>query len=365
MINEIQNAEIKGNSQSTALLETLYKTTATGAIQTWRVDVQGNSYTVTHGQQGGKLQTKTTVCTAKNIGKANETTPTQQALLEAKALHTKQIDRKGYTLEIGGKSASIRPMLARNYRNVSHQITETDKLILSPKLDGVRALWIQSIGKFQTRGGKFHNVPHLEQALKDCSLLLDGEIYLHGVDQNRINGATQKTNELTAKLEFHVFDCVDSELQTSERLELIENYLNENPIDGVALVQQLAGTKADIKPTHDRFVSEGFEGVIIRREGAYLQGQRPDSLFKYKEFDDAEFIVVGIELDKDGGGTLQCDGFNVRMRGTDSDRKHIAENPHEYIGKLLTVRYFAITEYGKPYCPVGITIRHDIEGGAL
>jgi DNA ligase-1 len=346
-------------------LATLYKTTATGAIQTWRVDVQGDCYTVTHGQQGGKLQTKTTVCTAKNIGKANETTPTQQALIEATALHTKQIDRKGYTLEIGGKSASIRPMLARNYRNVSHQITETDKLILSPKLDGVRAVYIPEIGKFQTRGGKFHNVPHLEQSLKGCNVMLDGELYLHGVDQNRINGATQKANELTAKLEFHVFDVVDSELQTSERLELIGVYLNENPIEGVVLVQQFAGTKADIKPTHDRFVSEGFEGVIIRREGAYLQGQRPASLYKYKEFDDAEFIVIGIELDKDGGGTLQCDGFNVRMRGTDSDRKHIAENPHEYIGKLLTVRYFAITEYGNPYCPVGITIRHDIEGGAL
>lgn len=49
MINEIQNAKI-GNSQ----LETLYKTTATGAIQTWRVDVESDSYTVTHGQQGGK-----------------------------------------------------------------------------------------------------------------------------------------------------------------------------------------------------------------------------------------------------------------------------------------------------------------------
>jgi hypothetical protein len=53
------------------------------------------------------------------------------------------------------------------------------------------------------------------------------------------------------------------------------------------------------------------------------------------------------------------------MRGTDSDRKHIAENPHDYIGKLLTVRYFAITEYGKPYCPVGITIRHDLTTGGI
>ena len=110
MINEIQNAKI-GNSQ----LETLYKTTATGAIQTWRVDVESDFYTVTHGQQGGKLQTKTTFCTAKNIGKANETTPAQQALIEATALHTKQIERKGYTLEIGGKLLTVRYFAITEY----------------------------------------------------------------------------------------------------------------------------------------------------------------------------------------------------------------------------------------------------------
>ena len=214
----------------------IYKTTATGAIQTWRVDVCGNSYTVTHGQLDGKLQTKTTVCTGKNIGKSNETTPTEQALLEAVALHTKQIERKGYTLEIGGNSTSIRPMLARDYRKVPHQINDTDKLILSPKLDGVRAIWIPEKGKFQSRGGTFFDVPRLEQSMNGCNVMLDGELFLFGYPLNQISGATKKQNELTDKLEFHVFDCVDSELQTSERLELIGIYLNENPIDGAVLV---------------------------------------------------------------------------------------------------------------------------------
>ena len=341
-------------------LPTLYKTTATGAIQTWRVDVQGDCYTVTHGQQGGKLQTKTTQCTAKNIGRANETTPTQQAPLEAKALHTKQLERAGYKLSLDDQLAYVQPMLARDYRKVPHQITDTDKLILSPKLDGVRAIFIPEKGKFQSRKGTFYNVPHLEQSMKGCNVMLDGELFLFGYPLNQIIGATKKQNELTKKLEFHVFDCVDNELQTSERLELIGIYLNENPIDGAVLVQQLAGTKADIKPTHDRFVSEGFEGLMIRREGAYLQGQRPASLYKFKEFEESEFSVIGVEIDKDGGGTLQCDGFNVRMRGADSERKHIAENPHEYVGKLVTVRYFAMTEFNKPQFPVGVAIREDI-----
>ena len=137
-----------------------------------------------------------------------------------------------------------------------------------------------------------------------------------------------------------------------------------SPLVLAPLVQQLTGTKADIKPTHDKFASEGFEGLMIRREGAYLQGQRPESLYKFKEFEESEFSVIGVEIDKDGGGTLQCDGFNVRMRGADSERKHIAENPHEYIGKLVTVRYFAMTEFNKPQFPVGVAIRDDLDATA-
>jgi DNA ligase-1 len=342
------------------IFEPLYKTDSKGKTRVWNIAVNGDSYTVTHGLIDGKQQTETTQCTAKNIGRANETTPTQQALLETKALHTKQLERAGYKLSLDDQLAYVQPMLARDYRKVPHQITDTDKLILSPKLDGVRAIWIPEKGKFQSRKGTFYNVPHLEQSMNGCNVMLDGELFLHGKPLNQIIGATKKANDLTTQLQFHVFDCVDNELHTSERLELIGIYLNENPRDGVALVQQLAGTKADIKPTHDRFVSEGFEGLMIRREGAYLQGQRPASLYKFKEFEESEFSVIGVEIDKDGGGTLQCDGFNVRMRGADSERKHIAENPHEYVGKLVTVRYFAMTEFNKPQFPVGVAIRDDL-----
>lgn len=70
---------------------TLYAKAKTGKIKQWVVSVVDSTITVTHGQVGGKQQTQTTVITeGKNIGKSNETTPSEQAYLEAKAKWTSQ-----------------------------------------------------------------------------------------------------------------------------------------------------------------------------------------------------------------------------------------------------------------------------------
>ena len=64
-------------------LPLLYKKTKTGAIQTSQISYHDDKFIVVFGQLNGKMQTQTTVCTSKNVGKANETTPSQQAALEA------------------------------------------------------------------------------------------------------------------------------------------------------------------------------------------------------------------------------------------------------------------------------------------
>jgi hypothetical protein len=51
--------------------------------------------------------------------------------------------------------------------------------------------------------------------------------------------------------------------------------------------------------------------------------------------------------------------FQVRCKGTDEHRLYQAEHPDEFIGKQLTVRYFALTEYGIPQFPIGICVRED------
>lgn len=339
-------------------LPTLYKNDSQNRLRVWNIETGLTGYVVTHGLQNGKQISDTTICTAKNVGRSNESTAASQANLEAHALWDKKFQRDGYKTDIDSDDLFIRPMLARDYSKLAHQIPDTESLYLSPKLDGVRCIWVPGLG-LQSRKGLLYKVPHLEQALGKCPVLLDGELYIHGQPLNRIISACKKPNDLTPLLEFRVFDVV-SVLGFYTRHHIYTDVVDGLGDSQIQSVPQVKALKTEIKKYHDEFVADGYEGVMIRSLGfGYERGTRSSSLYKYKEFEEAEFPIVGVGVDKDGGGILKCDGFNVRMRGTDESRALQSARPEDYIGRHVTVRYFALTEYGIPQFPVGIAIRED------
>jgi predicted DNA-binding WGR domain protein len=70
--------------QNEKTFPTLYKKTITGADQFWSIETEDNTILTCWGQVGGKEQTATeTIAAGKNIGRANETTPEEQAQIEA------------------------------------------------------------------------------------------------------------------------------------------------------------------------------------------------------------------------------------------------------------------------------------------
>jgi len=84
----------------TTKFNTLYKQTNTGKIQQWQVKVFGNMVTSTFGQVDGKLQETTDVVkSGKNLGKVNETSMEEQALLKAQQLFDKKL-KEGYVEDI-------------------------------------------------------------------------------------------------------------------------------------------------------------------------------------------------------------------------------------------------------------------------
>jgi len=127
----------------------LFKKTSTGAIQEWEVyvdDTNCNPVIVTkYGQLGGKIQTSTEVITeGKNIGRSNETSPMEQAYLQAKSDWEKQL-KKGYVDNVDdaeeGKidaiiEGGIVPMLAHKFSEQGHKIKYP--ALVQPKLDGHR-----------------------------------------------------------------------------------------------------------------------------------------------------------------------------------------------------------------------------------
>ena len=119
------------------MFPTLYKYDSKGKVRQWDVTTDGDKVIVSHGVKDGKKVEQTTVCKPKNIGKRNETTAEEQAVLEAKSKWTKQIEREDYheILELSGQQ--VRPMLALDYLKVPHRVN-WDEVVAQPKLDGLR-----------------------------------------------------------------------------------------------------------------------------------------------------------------------------------------------------------------------------------
>jgi len=131
----------------------LYKQTATGATQVWFQEINpvGDSFRTVSGQLNGKLvYSEWTVCTAKNIGKANGTTPQQQCQLEVEANYKKKLAQGNYKDSLDEDSLSqdnyVKPMLAKKFGEdyTPTSVDYTKGLVYSqPKLDGIRCIATQ------------------------------------------------------------------------------------------------------------------------------------------------------------------------------------------------------------------------------
>lgn len=137
----------EGNMEQVFELPQLYGEASTGKVKVYKVSVVDNgdgSFSVLreHGQLDGKLQTdEKKVTMGKNIGKANETSPKDQAIAEAKSYWQKKLD-KNYSenqedAETGNK-ANMLPMLAQPWNKAGHRMPFP--ALAQIKLNGVRCL---------------------------------------------------------------------------------------------------------------------------------------------------------------------------------------------------------------------------------
>lgn len=179
---------------------TLYALNKDGSYQEWKVSVFGADVIVEFGKLGGKKQIKITSCEPKNIGRSNETTGEQQAVLEARSKWEKQV-RLGYreTKEVLQTEENFSPMLAHDAIKRSRSIVYP--AYVQPKLDGVRALVTldkDGIPVFNSRGNKTYPVQGaLLQQVKELAEhtgfdKFDGELYIHGLSLQKIVALAKK-----------------------------------------------------------------------------------------------------------------------------------------------------------------------------
>ena len=163
-------------------LNTLYKRDSNGKIREYNIEWTGHGvmqpgYRTVSGIQGGKMVTSEWKYTeGKNIGKVNETSPSEQAEKEAVAKWEKKEEKEYFeNIETIDSYDKFKPMLAHDYTK-----RPQDTGFSQPKLDGIRC--IATINGLFTRAGKeITTCGHIEDDLYDFFIenpyvTLDGEL---------------------------------------------------------------------------------------------------------------------------------------------------------------------------------------------
>lgn len=277
---------------------------------------------------------------------------------------------------------NIKPMLAKQSDNLKDSAWKR-YWWASRKLDGVRCIlyWDKDSKEVKTisRGGKNYDesTKHIRSNPKLVYLLsnrphifLDGELYCHGVSLEELSGiARLKTWEpRCAILEFHCYDLAIHNMEFQKRLELLDKlrnyFIDVHKIKVLEHVEIYGYDEA--KALHDAWVSEGYEGAILR-DGTKEYGfnKRDIRMIKLKEFKDEEFEITGYTPGLRGSEDMVFnlktkDGvtFEAKPMGSRELKERYVNDINKIIGQKGTVKYFYMTEDGKPFLPVFKCVRN-------
>jgi DNA ligase-1 len=372
----------------------LYKKTSTGAIQYWFICVYEDSdhssaYIIS--TEYGQLDTDSpqttydTIYEGKNVGRANETSVHQQAIAEAMAKHEKQ-RKKGYIASLeaakGGQTdeiieGGVVPMLAQSFTKHGHKIKYP--CYVQPKLDGIRCIAIVKEGKctLWSRTRKpITGVPHIAREIErlygGLNIILDGELYSHDLkkDFEKIVSMVRQDEPQPGHeiVQYHIYDIIDK-AQFVDRYGFLADFFTSQKcnLQYLRLVETVLVNENEVGFWYEAFKNDGYEGAMLRNTDSLYVNKRSMDLQKVKEFEDAEFDIIGVE---EGRGKLQghagsflcrtTDGkeFLAKMSGDTARLKEYFENHKLWQGKQLTVKFQGLTgSNGVPRFPVGVAIR--------
>lgn len=352
---------------------TLYKKDSKDKIRFFTIFTEGAEIVQQSGIDGTDSPVEhRKVAKAKNVGRANATTPAEQAVSEAESTIADKI-KKGYfqTKEEAENEEVILPMLAKSFDDHSSKIDWSKVVIGQPKLDGMRCLAIIRNGKvkLQSRGGvEIQTVEHIKEdlvGLPDC--VLDGELYAHGYTfQENMSMVKKYRPGISENVKFHLYDLISDEPfldRYNKLLNIVVDYPKYlNLVENIEL-----HSKEELDKLHTQLLSEGYEGTILRHGNkGYKVNGRCDSLLKFKDFIDEAAMVVDIEPSdaRPEQGVVVCilengKTFKANPKLSHEEREELLRNKEEHIGKTAEIRFFEWTDDGIPRFPVFVGFRLD------
>jgi DNA ligase-1 len=290
-----------------------------------------------------------------------------------------------------------KPMLA--YPASNKPIDYNQDIFMQPKLDGVRCviqyenrplknvddlsgqLTENVVVAYSRTGKEWKNIDHILFNLKpwfalNPNVILDGELYNHDLkdDFEKIISLVRKQKptdidalESADMVQFHCYDIIDETMSFAMRNEFIKQAVPRNHC-----VHHVPTTKIvcddDAQEMHKVNLNCGFEGSILRTNDVYAC-KRSHNLRKFKDFSDAEALIIGY-VDGKGkregtlGKFIMQDDEGVEFgcppgKGyTYAQLKDILNNIGDYIGERATFTYFERTKAGSYRHPLFKCIRN-------
>lgn len=370
-------------------LPILYRKDARERDSFWQIGFDGvNNLVMSFGKVDGKPRTTQTLITPKV--KRNMQ---QQALLEARHRYQNKIKKDGYKLSIEdkqeeeedeekGKAPIPKTMLAKTWFPEKTKVKYP--VATQPKLDGIRCLiYLDDDEKvvLRSRNGNFFCfLDNLRQELKlffkyfPKGTIFDGELFDVGLDFTLITSIVRRTvtrHPDEDLLKYYTYDVIlPDNPNYNKRLSLLEKsysaFKKGKSVNYLKLVlTEEANNKDDLFSHYEKYISDSYEGLIIRNYSAKYETKRTANLLKYKDFQEEEGKVVGIQeaLGTEEGAAIliildpRGNKVPVRFIGSIERRREWTKNPDLVLDKLATIRFQELSKDGIWRFPVGKDIR--------
>ena len=277
---------------------------------------------------------------------------------------------------IPGLIPTFKVALAQNYEG---KCDWNDRWWVSRKLDGVRWLAItdeEGKCKLYSRMGKeFTTLDKVKEAIEATGIInsvFDGEICLVDEEGNEdFQGVMKQLRRKNHQIEnpaFMIFDMLfkpefeaeKSERKLYSRLIILKQWLRGRFIDESIL----RFTHQTLITDQDHFEywntienKDSWEGLMLRKDVGY-EGKRTKNLVKVKSFHDAEYEVLGWDIDqhevvREGKSIsmtmlaqvwIEHKGHIVKVGSGFTQEQRLEYMDGSIVGKTITVQYFEETK---------------------
>ncbi len=296
---------------------------------------------------------------------------------------------------VPGLIPTFKVALAQEYKG---KCDWNDRWWVSRKLDGVRCLAItdgEGNCKLYSRMGKeFTTLNKVKEAIEATGIInsvFDGEICLVDEDGNEdFQGVMKQLRRKDHQIEnpaFMIFDMLtrkEFEAEKSERklyprLIILKQWLRGKFIDESILRftnQYLIRDQDHFEYWNTVENKDSWEGLMLRKDVGY-EGKRTKNLVKVKKFHDAEYEVLGWDVDnhevvRDGKSEsmtmlsqvwIEHKGHIVKVGSGFTQDQRLEYMDGSIVGKIITVQYFEETKNDKGGISLRFpTVKHIYDG---